>query len=105
MQHQSAKIRLKINISLGGEEHPPQFHARGLVERFRAQFGYWEASILGLISPKRTPNHTGRNPSPTQTHISTPQTRFCCCLWWFRPAVVVAGMKPPSTLTFDLKPR
>ena len=25
MQHQFAEIRLKINISLGGEEHPPRF--------------------------------------------------------------------------------
>jgi len=34
MQHQSAEIRLKINISLGGEEHPPRFT---LETRERAQ--------------------------------------------------------------------
>jgi len=29
MQHQSAEIRLEINISLGGEEHPPGLQVRG----------------------------------------------------------------------------
>jgi len=69
MQHQSAEIRLKINISLGGEEHPPGLQANvpsyGLVWMHATRFSCYCYSVLPLpsLDPSLWPSGSGQTTS------------------------------------------
>ena len=74
-----AKTFSKLLI-LRRRETPTSTSSLGpILKALGLEFECWKTSILDPISPRSTPNYCDRKPRLTQTRISMPQTRFCCC--------------------------
>ena len=74
-----AKTFSKLLILMRRETPTMTSNLGPILRALGLDFECWKTSIRDPISPKSMPNCCDRKLSPTQTRISMPQTRFCCC--------------------------